>query len=165
VTVAAFLLPALRLPVATSVGPHAPECDSSAVAVRAVRGVADGIIAADNERSVDRVLAFYAPDALLLPPNEAPVSGYAAIRPRYETLFRDFTPAIEARIEEVCVSGSIGYVRGHNGGWLRSRTGGSDRALDDSYLMLLARNADGRWRITHLMWHRAIPAPSGRDQR
>jgi uncharacterized protein (TIGR02246 family) len=134
-------------------------CSPDTASLRAIRAVADGIIAADNAREIERVLAYYAPDAILLPPNESPVSGRTAIRPRYEALFRDFDPAIEGRVDESCVSGDHGYVRGHNGGSLRSRTGAPDRRLDDSYLMLVTRNAAGQWRISHLMWHRASAAP------
>lgn len=127
-------------------------------AALAVRRVAEGIIAADNNRDIEGVLSFYATDAVLLPPNEPPLSGHAAIRPRYEALFAGFTPAIEGRIDELIVDGVSAVVRGHNCGRLTSRGSAPSRALDDVYLMLLRREADGSWRISHLMWHRASPA-------
>jgi uncharacterized protein (TIGR02246 family) len=129
------------------------DCRADSPAVTAVRAVADGIIAADNARDLTRVIDSYAADAWLLPPNDVPVRGHAAIRPRYETLFGGFTPAIEGRIDEVCVSGSIALVRAHNGGRMISRSGAPPRLLDDVYLMTLRLEADGRWRISHLMWH------------
>ena len=115
--------------------------------------MAGGIIAADNARDITRVMDSYAADAWLLPPNDVPVRGHAAIRPRYEALFNGFNPAIEGRIDEVCASGSIAFVRGHNGGRMISRTGAPPRVLDDAYLMTLRLEPDGRWRISHLMWH------------
>lgn len=120
----------------------------------AVRAVATGIVEADNARDLTAVLACYAQSAILLPPNEAPVAGHAAIEPRYQALFRDYTPAIEGRIDELVVASDWAYVRGHNGGWLRGRDGKPDKALTDVYLMILARQG-GSWRITRLMWHRA----------
>ena len=129
------------------------DCRADAPAVKAVRAVADGIVAADNARDLARVMDSYASDAWLLPPNDAPVRGHTAIRPRYESLFSGFTPAIEGRIDEICVSGSIAYVRGHNGGRMISRTGAAPRMLDDVYMMTLRLEPDGRWRISHLMWH------------
>ncbi|MEW5917400.1 MAG: hypothetical protein AB1762_13400, partial [Gemmatimonadota bacterium] len=63
-----------------------PDCGSRS-AQQPLREVAEGIIAADNERAIDKVLSYYADDALLMPPNEPSVSGVAAIRPRYEALF------------------------------------------------------------------------------
>lgn len=57
-------------------------CETDAAPVRQVRAVANGIIAADNARALERVLAYYAADAVLMPPGEQPVVGRAAIRPR-----------------------------------------------------------------------------------
>lgn len=145
--------------LAQSVGGPAPprHCLPDSAAVRAVRAVATGIIDADNRRDLEKVLAFYAPDAVLMPPNEAPVSGRDKIRPRYETLFAGFTPAIELQIHEACADGSLGFVRGRNGGRMVPRGAGEPRALDDAFLMLLRRDAGGAWRITHLIWHPQSP--------
>jgi uncharacterized protein (TIGR02246 family) len=123
-----------------------------------VRAVAEGIIAADNERDTARVLAFYAEDAIWLPPNESPVTDRTVIRQRYEGLFQDYDPAIDGRIDEICVDGATAVVRGHNGGWLVSRVGGGSRELDDVYLMVLRREAGGDWKISRLMWHAASAA-------
>jgi uncharacterized protein (TIGR02246 family) len=128
-------------------------CAADPAAAEQVRAVATGIVQADNERALERVLAYYADDAVLMPPGEPPVSGKTAIRPRYEALFAGFDPAIEARVEEVCVEGSLAYVRGRNGGRLRARDGGASRELNDVYLMLVRRDSDGAWRISHLIWH------------
>ena len=130
-------------------------CQQDAAPVRAVRAVAEGIVDADNARDLERVRASYAPDAILLPPNEAPVRGWDAIRPRYEALFSAFAPAIEGHVDEVCVNGALAYVRGVNRGQFVSRSQQPTRKLDDVYLMLLRRDEDGRWRISHLMWHPA----------
>jgi ketosteroid isomerase-like protein len=133
------------------------DCGQTSAASRAVRAVAEGIITADNERDIVRVLAFYADDAIWLPPNEPPVTEAAVIRQRYESLFQDFDPDIEGRIDEICIEGGLAYVRGHNGGWLVSRVGGRSRVLDDEYLMLL-RQEGGAWKISRLMWHSASAA-------
>ncbi len=145
------VLAAVALAAAAEGSACAPPSDP---AVAAARAVAEGIVAADNRRDLAAVLASYAPDAVLLPPNEAPVVGIDAIRPRYEGLFHDFAPAIEPRLDEICVSGSTALIRGRNGGRLVPRQGGTPRRLDDVYVMGL-RRAENRWRITHLMWHPA----------
>ena len=118
-----------------------------------VRAVAQGIIAADNARDITRVLDFYAEDAVLLPPNDAPVRGKRAIRPRYESLFRDFTPEIIGTIDEVHVGADWAFVIGTNRGRLLPIAGGEPRSLSDAYVMILRRTPEGRWRIGRLMWH------------
>ena len=133
------------------------DCRADSPSVQAIRAVADGIIAADNARDLTRVMRWYAANAWLMPPNESPVQGHSNIRPRYESLFASFDPAIEGRIDEACANGSIGFVRGHNGGRMISRTGGAARRLNDAYLMTLRHEPDGRWRISHLIWHPEQP--------
>jgi len=130
-------------------------CNINSSRAKAVRRIAESIIAADNARDITTVLSFYHEDAVLMPPNEVPVSGWAAIRPRYESLFATFQPRIEGRVNEVCVNQTLAFVRGHNGGELIPVKGGERRQLDDSYLMLLRRRHDGKWRISHLIWHRS----------
>ena len=132
-----------------------PQVQLLVKSVRQVRAVARGIIDADNARSIERVLGYYAEYAVLLPPNEPPVLGRQAIRPRYETLFSSFRPEIVAQVDQVCVSEHLAFVRGHNGGRLLSPDGGKDRMLDDAFFMLLRRGSDGAWQISHLMWHRS----------
>jgi ketosteroid isomerase-like protein len=124
--------------------------------------VADGIVAADNRRDLQQVLDYYASDAVLLPPGEAPVVGRDTIRPRYEALFSAFTPEIELRIDEACVRADLGFVRGHNGGRLIARASGQTRVLDDAFIMVLRLESGHVWRISHLIWHRqseATPKP------
>jgi len=133
------------------------DCGEASAAALAVRAVAEGIIAADNGRDMVRVLAFYADDAIWLPPDEPPVTDRAVIRQRYEGLFQNFDPDIEGRIDEICVEGGMAFVRGHNGGWLVSRVGGRSRGLDDVYLMVLLQDGSD-WKISRLMWHSASAA-------
>jgi len=131
-----------------------PGCLPDSAGAAEARAVAAGIIAADNDRDMPRVLSYYAGDAALMPPGEDTVVGRDAIGPRYQRLFADFSPRIEGRVDEACVNGDRAFVRGHNGGRLVPRGEGTPRDLDDDYLMLLRREPDGVWRISHLIWHR-----------
>src|SRR5262245_14838844 len=99
-TMVGLVVTAVFLPASTVAAPSAPECRTDAPGAREVRAVATGIVDADNRRDIERVLAYYAADAVLMPPGEAPVAGRDAIRPRYEALFAGFDPAIEPEIGE-----------------------------------------------------------------
>ena len=144
---------------ATAARPAEP-CRPDSSAVREVRAVATGIVAADNARDLERVLGYYAADAVLMPPNGAVVLGRDAIRPRYEALFADYVPEIFVRIDEACVGDGLAFVRGHNGGRLLDPAAKGSRELDDDFLMLLRLDPAGAWRISHLIWHRASAPPA-----
>ena len=155
--------PALAALLRLAAEPAPPDCRADAPPVAAIRAVAIGIVEADHRRDLERVLALYAEDAVLLPPGEAPVQGRAQIRPRYQALFASVTPEIQIRIDEACAQEGLGFVRGHNGGRLVPRAG-EPRALDDGFLMLLRRDAGGEWKISHLMWHRQSAPHSVRTE-
>jgi uncharacterized protein (TIGR02246 family) len=131
-------------------------CATSPADTTDVLRVAEGIVAGDNDRDLERVLGYYAPDAVLLPPGEPPVRGHDAIRPRYVSLFAQYDPAIEGEIDAIEICRDLAVVTGRNGGWLRARDRTADRRLRDAYVMVL-RRSDGEWRISRLMWH-----PDGR---
>jgi ketosteroid isomerase-like protein len=94
---------------------------------------------------------------VLAPPGEASVTGIREIQSRYESLFANWQPDIEGRLDSLIVDGSTATVHGHNGGWLRTlAAGGTDRRLDDTYTMTLERRA-GTWQIHRLQWTRNQP--------
>jgi uncharacterized protein (TIGR02246 family) len=130
----------------------AQRCGHEAGDSLAAAEVAEGIIAADNNRDIDLVLGYYRTDAVLMPPGESTVRGRPSIRPRYEALFEQYDPAIVGRIDRVEICGDMAIISGRNGGWLRGRDDRPDRRLSDVYLMML-RFAEGRWRIARLIWH------------
>jgi len=147
----------------SSVAASAPGGPAPADLAAEVRAVAEGIIAADNARDLDRVLGYYAEDAVLMPPNEPPVQGKSAIRPRYESLFAQFDPAIESRIDEIRVDRDWAFVAGGNGGRLAPRDGGTPRLLNDAWVMVLRRSGAHDWKIARLIWHSAAPATAKAD--
>jgi acetoin utilization deacetylase AcuC-like enzyme len=89
-----LLVVAIGLLLAAGTARSALRCDPDVAGAAYVRAVAEGIVAADNARDLERVLGYYAPRATLMPPGEPPVTGHEAIRPRYEQLFRSFDPQI-----------------------------------------------------------------------
>lgn len=128
-------------------------CQGAEADSMAVLRTAEGIIQADNDRDLERVLRHYAEDAVLMPPSERPVRGHPAIRPRYEALFDAYDPAIVMELQDITVCGDLAVVSGRNGGRLVGRGDAEDRELSDAFVMILRRRGGGTWVITRLMWH------------
>ena len=123
--------------------------------VTEVESVVRGIIAADNAGDLDAVVAHYADDAVLLPPNGRIVEGKEAIRERYRTGFERFRFEVSITLKETKVSGDWAFNRGVTKGRLVPLAGGEARSLNDQYLMILRRMPDGAWKIARLIWNSA----------
>jgi uncharacterized protein (TIGR02246 family) len=120
-----------------------------------IRVVTSGIIAADNTGNAAAVVRFYADDAVLLPPNDAPVVGKDAIRARYDEGFRHFRFAISSSSEETHVFGDWAFDRGTTVGKTIPKTDEPSRQIHDKYVMILHLEPGGAWKIARLIWNAA----------
>ena len=153
IVTATMLQAACQRPRENSAVLSAPEARQADIA--AVRRMLNAIVSADNARDLNAVMALYADDAVLLPPDENAVVGKEAIRPRYQSLFNEFNPDLSISHDEIITDGDWVFVRGRTGGRVISRKGGATSPVNDKYLMILRRQADGTWRIARLMWSKA----------
>lgn len=157
---AVFLASLLSLSGRAAIGTQssgAGQADLS-VDLAAIRIVTSGIIAADNTGDAAAVIRFYADDAILLPPNSAPVVGKDAIRARYEEGFRHFRFAISSSSEETHIFGDWAFDRGTTAGKTIPKTDESSRQIHDKYVMILHREPSGTWKIARLIWNAVEPA-------
>ncbi len=157
---AIFLASLLALPGRAAIGTQSSVAGQADVPadLAAIRVVSSGIIAADNTGDAAAVIRFYADDAVLLPPNGAPVVGKDAIRARYEEGFRHFRFAISSASEETHVFGDWAFDRGITEGKTIPKTSESPKQIHDKYVMILHREPSGAWKIARLIWNAAEPA-------
>jgi len=115
------------------------------------RTVLASLESADNNGDLQTVLSLYADDAILLPPNEARVSGKSAIRKRYEGLFARTRMAARFEVDEERGAGAYGYIRGRMIGQ-RTASDGTVEDLTGKFVMLFRKGATG-WQIASLIWN------------
>lgn len=101
----------------------------------------------------------YGSDPVLMPPGRDAIVGREAVRDHYGRLLGNVDMAIEAESLETVIAGDWAIDRGVTRGRVTTR-GGGDRRLNDRYLMLLRRDANGSWKISRLIWHEG-PAGDG----
>jgi uncharacterized protein (TIGR02246 family) len=132
---------------------EAPPPDADATAIRELHAeYRRAWLANDSEG----VLRLFAPNAVLLPHHGLPaVVGAEAIRAFW------FAPGptttitrLDLELDEASVHGDTGVVCGRSPvGWTVQQPSGPERWENaGTFLTLLRRDADGRWRITHHMW-------------
>ena len=127
--------------------------DADATAIREVHAeYRRAWLANDSEG----VLRLFTPDAVLLPHHGlAAVVGVEAIRGFW---FAPGPPTTITRLdldlEEVSIHGDTGVVRGRSQvAWTVQQPSGLERWENaGTFLTVLRRDADGRWRISHHMW-------------
>jgi uncharacterized protein (TIGR02246 family) len=117
-----------------------------------IRKLIEDLMAANNAGDIERAIAYYTPDALLLPPTEPEVSGREKIRTHYTGAFGRFALRVTATAQEIRSCADWGVVRGTVQGTLTEKTSEESRPLNDKFLGIVERGADGKWRLSRMMW-------------
>jgi ketosteroid isomerase-like protein len=131
----------------------------SAAARETLAEAAEAYHAAAAAKSVEAVVAFYADDALMIPPNAPLVEGLGGVR-GYRFGFIE-TPGVSLDFElvrvEVSAAGDIGWTFARGDITIERPDGppGSDVVRD---FHTWRRQADGSWKIVVDMWNSGMPA-------
>jgi ketosteroid isomerase-like protein len=146
-TMAAFIA-TLDYGCATRRAEAGKQCDPSAAALSAAT---EYLVARDNARDLEGVLAGYTEDIIWLPPSGEPVTGKDAIRPRYEGLFATNRIDLSSHTAEAFAQDGLGFVRGTTTGMVTPLSGQDAIRVDDKF-MAIVRCQSGTWRVSRLMW-------------
>jgi ketosteroid isomerase-like protein/quercetin dioxygenase-like cupin family protein len=104
-------------------------------------------------RGAEGYASYFAEDAVLLPPNAAPVSGRAAIRDWQQRTPQEATLSPEAVSEdEFQVSGGFVLYRSTLKGRRTPKSGGAAEAFENKYFDVLRRKPDGGYEFIRRMW-------------
>ena len=99
-------------------------------------------------------------DTVLMPPNEQPVAGRAAIVDWFAGVVRQArTTSVDVPQREVIVSGDHGIERGSYVWTVTPVAGGSPIVLRGNFLAVYQRQPDGEWRVIRNIWNSTLPAP------
>lgn len=122
-----------------------------------IRSIAPQFEAAVSAGDVDRLVGFYADDAVVLPPNEPMVSGSAAIRAFFERLV-PMNPTINLTSERIVQSGDLAYDVGHY--TFAFTPPGAERMTDrGKYLVVWRRMPNGEWKTVADAFNTDLPMP------
>lgn len=159
------VLLSLVLFVGVACQPHEVErASTTGPDVQAIRAWLDGYVAAVNAGDLDAWASLIADDAVVMPPDELPISGIDTLRPLYETVFRTYSFDFNPRVDEVVVAGDLAVLRAFFEETFTPTGEGGPVEMSGSWLVVLRKQTDGSWKLWRNMWG-AIPAsaanPSG----
>jgi len=109
--------------------------------------------------NLEALMAAYADDIVMMPPNEAERVGRTAVRSMWEDLLRDFTAEVSVSIKELQVLGEWAFERGTFTMELAPRTGGPPVQDFGKYLDILRQQPDGSYKYSRVMFN-SSQAPS-----
>jgi ketosteroid isomerase-like protein len=97
----------------------------------------------------------FAESIVHMPPTADAVVGAAAVRARDSVFSTDYDDQLASTIEDVVIDGDWAVVRlKYTETWTpRSSTGTAGGVTGGKTLLVLRRQPDGAWKITHYMWN------------
>jgi uncharacterized protein (TIGR02246 family) len=141
----------------TSLGckPGTPEATAEAALAQdraAIDSVRNQYAATWRTGNAEQLAALYAPDALVLYPNQPAIVGQAAIATYFKGFFDEFAQDLfELTSEEIQVAGTWAFDRGTVRWRGIPRAGGDPVEDNGKYLVILQRQPDGTWRVARDM--------------
>ena len=134
-------------------------CASMAPAEDTIRKNANDFAAAASHGNVDGMMAFYADDAILLPPNAPAMRGKDAIR----QFWSGFTSlgAIDATLttDDVMQSGDLAAETGHFDLTITPK-GSAAPIKDNGKYLVVWKNAGGQWKIVRDTFNSNVAPPA-----
>ena len=137
----------------------AAEAPSPAEDVAAIKNALDKGITAVHAGDASALAACYMDDAIVMPPNEASLTGKEGLRSWIEPHFSQFTEKISAQVAEVEVVGDWAFLRATYTVTLTPKAGGEPSEDSGKWLQIYKRQPDGSWQIAREIWNSDKPLP------
>jgi ketosteroid isomerase-like protein len=154
--------------LAAALACQAPPPNTSAAAKQAIDAANAQWPRLSSSGHADSIAEFYQQNAVIMPPNMAPMRGKEAIRAFFATL-NTVSPTLTLRADSVWGSGTTAVEQGR---WLFVWPAGAQRppgapAADSGKYLVRWVNENGRWLVAQDIWNSdlempAAPAPPAR---
>ena len=108
-------------------------------------------------KDVDKTVAFYSDDAVVMPPNMDRVTTKEAIRKIWKDLLTDAKLSWKATKVEVAKSGDIAFISGTYEVTMNDVVSGKPVNDHGKYLEVWEKQTDGSWKCGADIWNSDIP--------
>jgi uncharacterized protein (TIGR02246 family) len=114
--------------------------------------------AAFNGKDPAKLVAYYTPESVLMPPNAPTVRGTDPIRQFYVDLYAQGGTDLEMETKDLRGHGPLAYEAGAFSLNRRPSQGNASRDRG-KYVFIWRKQADGSWLIEHTIWSSDLPEP------
>ncbi len=108
-----------------------------------------------HDKQLEKAMDLYTEDAIFFEPDGKRATGKAEIRTLFSTVMKTFDSDIHFKSAAEGVSGDLAYASGDFDEVLTTTATGAKINSRGSYLMVLKRQPDGKWKIAQHMWTQA----------
>jgi ketosteroid isomerase-like protein len=122
----------------------------------AVRAIYDERVAGLESGDLDRWLSAHSRTVRFMNPGEEDIVGTDALRAWGQPFFDTYTMKLGEQIEELGVDGRVAFIRVGVAAEFLPKGGGPMLSFHSKMLLLMHREDDGKWRVTHNI---SCPAP------
>jgi uncharacterized protein (TIGR02246 family) len=109
-----------------------------------------------HDKQLEKAMDLYTDDAIFFEPDGKRATGKAEIRTLFRTVMKTFNSDIHFKSAAADVSGKLAYDSGDFEEVLTTIATGAKINSRGSYLMVLKRQPDGKWKIAQHMWTQAV---------
>jgi ketosteroid isomerase-like protein len=127
---------------------------------QAINAVREREVAGFNAGAVDSTLAVFAPNAVLMPPNEPSRTGHDALREWFQNMASQFSISGSYPEAEVTIAGDRAIERFVGRYTLTPKAGGQPVELRFKGIHIYQRQPDGKWLIVQDVWNSDVPCPA-----
>lgn len=159
--VSLFLAAACAADSAQNGSESGSEALTDVAAVRqAIEANKQQLVAAFKAGDAAAAVAVYAPNALVMGPNEPTMQGTEAITQGLRGMFEQVSlPAMALNISDLTVSGEYAFEHGSYEWTIQPKAAGAPAMPDKGkYLSVWQRQADGSWKLLRDIWNTDTPA-------
>ena len=146
-----------RAPESAAVESQATRADEAAI-----KGVHLRETRAIEEKDASGLLALFDTNLVLMPPNEPPIVGKAALRSWFLRLTDEFSINVDTSAEEVKVTGDWAYERFSFRHTMTPTGGGEPTTARGKGVHVYRRQSDGSWKLARDLWN--IDEAAGADE-
>jgi uncharacterized protein (TIGR02246 family) len=127
--------------------------------IAAVRGVLETYAATSTANDLEGWMAVWDEEGIRMAPGAPAIAGKEKIREAMASIIKDYKQKVTLDIQEVRVSGDIGYVRGDGVVEISWKPGDPLTVLSDGkFLSVCRRQADGSWKLYRDIFNDNVPA-------
>lgn len=119
--------------------------------IEAIQKLANDFRAGWLTGDYELLLSLYADEPILMPQDQPTLIGKGAIRPLYQAILKELTFESDVTVEEIEVSGDLGYYRTSYTFKATPKSEGETIEVTGKTLFIVKRQKDGNWKISRLM--------------